>query len=61
MIKLSNVYCGYNKINVLKNINLTISPNENLCVLGPNGSGKTTLLKAIGGILPVSKIGRAHV
>ncbi len=34
---------------VLKNVNLTVSKNEFLCVLGPSGCGKTTLLRCIAG------------
>ncbi len=34
---------------ILKNINLTISPNEKLALLGLNGAGKTTLVKLLCG------------
>jgi len=37
-----------NKINILKNINLTISKNEIVVLMGPSGSGKSTLLNILG-------------
>jgi ABC-type multidrug transport system fused ATPase/permease subunit len=36
---------------VLENVNLKISKNEKVCIIGDNGSGKTTLLNIITGIL----------
>lgn len=41
---------GKNRINVLKDIDLSIKKGEFNCVIGPNGSGKTTLIKIISGI-----------
>jgi ABC-type nitrate/sulfonate/bicarbonate transport system ATPase subunit len=38
------------KTNVLKDVELVISPGEFLCISGPNGSGKTTLLKIVAGL-----------
>ncbi|MCV2403386.1 heme ABC transporter ATP-binding protein [Marinomonas sp. C2222] len=37
---------------LLKQINLTISPNELTVLIGPNGAGKSTLLKACCGDMP---------
>lgn len=48
-IKLENVsfkYVGSDKY-VLKNINLEISPNEKIALVGHNGAGKTTLVKLL--------------
>lgn len=41
---------GENRVEVLKNIDLTIADGEVVCVLGPSGSGKSTLLNILGGI-----------
>jgi zinc transport system ATP-binding protein len=50
MIKIKNLSFSYDKIDVLKDINLTIKQKDFLAIIGPNGGGKTTLLKLILGI-----------
>ena len=37
-----------------RNIDLTVQPNELLCIVGPSGCGKTTLLRCIGGLLALN-------
>ena len=51
IIKIENLNFSYNKKKILKNINLEISENKFIGILGPNGCGKTTLLKNILGYL----------
>ncbi len=51
MLDVNNLSCGYNGVDVVKNINFTLNPNERLCIIGPNGCGKSTLLKALSGLL----------
>lgn len=41
-------YLGKEKIQVLKQINLTINKGEFLAIMGPSGSGKSTLLHILG-------------
>lgn len=41
-------------INLLKNINLIIEPNEFVALVGMSGSGKTTFLNALSGYWPAS-------
>ena len=48
MIELKNINKSYGHLHVLKDVNLTISKKEILCIEGPSGAGKTTLLKIIG-------------
>ena len=39
----------------LDGVDLTIHPQEFVCLLGPSGCGKTTLLKAIAGLVPLDE------
>ncbi len=39
----------------LDGVDLSIRPQEFVCVLGPSGCGKTTLLKVIAGLLPLDE------
>jgi len=53
LLELRNVCKSYPAdggvaINVLSNINLTLSKGESLAILGPSGCGKSTLLNLIG-------------
>ncbi len=47
---LEGIVKNYTGRNVLDNINLTISENEKVGVVGVNGTGKSTLLKIIAGL-----------
>jgi ABC-type polar amino acid transport system ATPase subunit len=47
MIRLENVYKNYGKLEVLKNINLSVNKGEVVCIIGPSGSGKSTLLRSL--------------
>ena len=49
---------GQNK--VLKNVNLSIKPNQLVSILGVNGVGKTTLLKCLNRIL-IPQTGKVEV
>lgn len=51
MLEVKNVYTGYDKKEIIKDINFSIKRGENLCIVGPNGCGKSTLLKSIANIL----------
>ena len=50
-LQLNAVDSGYNGVDVLQKIDLSITEPSIYVVLGPNGAGKTTLLRTIGGIL----------
>ena len=47
MIKFENVNKWFDKLHVLKNINLEVEPGEVLVICGPSGSGKSTLIRCI--------------
>ena len=55
IIKIENLSAGYDQKTVLHDINLEISENDFLGIIGPNGSGKTTLMKVILGLLKPSE------
>ncbi len=50
VLEIKNLSKVYSKKIVLDNLNLTLSENKIVGILGPNGSGKTTLLKIIAGL-----------
>ena len=48
---------GSDRINVLRDINLSVSSGDEIAIVGISGSGKTTLLNLLGGLdLPSSGI-----
>lgn len=47
MIKVENLKKTFGKNEVLKDINVTVSPSEVVVVIGPSGSGKSTFLRCI--------------
>ena len=51
IIQINNLSAGYNKIPVIRHVNLKVFNNDFIGVIGPNGGGKTTLLKVISGLL----------
>lgn len=55
ILEVRDLSCKYGRIEVLRNINLSLSEGELLALIGANGAGKTTLLKAIAGILKPSR------
>lgn len=54
MLKLENVSIGYGNMNILKNINLFVSPGDRIGLLGPNGAGKSTLIKVLANELGIT-------
>ena len=56
---LCTVYEG-ERIPAIREVDLSVSSGDFVCVVGPNGSGKTTLLETINGILKYTS-GRGEV
>jgi len=51
MITFKDVYFGYDKNLVLKNIQVSIPYGEFVAIIGPNGGGKTTFLNLLCGFI----------
>ncbi len=51
MIQIENISKRFNKLPVLKHINLNCNQGECIALIGPNGCGKTTLIKCILGMV----------
>ena len=55
IVKLENIWAGYDGVPALEDVNLSIEGNDFLGIIGPNGGGKTTLLKIILGLIQPSR------
>ena len=51
MLEVKELYCGYDDVDIIKNVSFKVNNGENLCIVGPNGCGKSTLLKSIANII----------
>ena len=51
LLKLSNIYAGYEGGDVLKGIDLSVEQGTTSCIVGPNGAGKSTVLRVLSGLL----------
>src|SRR5437588_4618899 len=51
LLKLHNVYAGYEGGDVLKGISLEVEQGTTTCIVGPNGAGKSTILRMLSGLL----------
>lgn len=47
MIRFHSVYKDFGKLEVLKDVNLTIEKGQVVTLIGPSGSGKSTILRCI--------------
>jgi len=47
MVKAEGVHKSFGRLEVLKGIDLTVKPQEVMCIIGPSGSGKSTFLRCI--------------
>ncbi|RDY27339.1 ABC transporter ATP-binding protein [Romboutsia weinsteinii] len=51
MLEIKELFSGYEDIDIIKEINISINKGENLFIIGPNGCGKSTLLKSMANII----------
>ncbi len=55
VLELRDLVTGYNKVPVVRNVNLSVGRGEVVALFGPNGAGKTTTLLTISGLVaPIS-------
>jgi len=52
MLEITSLACARGAVQVLQNVDLTLSAGEAVVLRGPNGAGKTTLLRIIAGLAP---------
>lgn len=55
MLELKRVSTGYEAVDVIHDIDLSIGDGEIVALVGANGAGKSTLVKAVSGIIPVRR------
>lgn len=53
MLHLKNIITGYQKIEVIHDVTLSVNKGDVLSIIGANGAGKTTLLSTISAIQPI--------
>lgn len=51
LLKLHNVYAGYEGGDVLKGIDMQVERGTTTCIVGPNGAGKSTVLRVLSGLI----------
>lgn len=51
LMKIENVYAGYDGGDILKAVNIEIEAGTTTCIVGPNGAGKSTVLRVVSGLL----------
>jgi branched-chain amino acid transport system ATP-binding protein len=54
LLEVEGLAAGYGRVQVLRDIGLTLEPATITAVLGANGAGKTTLLRSLSGLLPLT-------
>ena len=59
-IEIKSINAFYEKLHVLKNIELNVRKGEIVSLIGPSGSGKSSLLKMLVGLL-IPKSGKIYL
>jgi len=54
-VTMSGAGKHYGKLQVFRNVDLTVGEREVLAFIGPSGCGKTTLLRCIDGLIPLTE------
>ena len=53
MLSIESLSAGYERLEVLRNLDISVATGKSVVVLGANGAGKSTLCRAISGLIPV--------
>ncbi|MCA1452756.1 ABC transporter ATP-binding protein [Bradyrhizobium sp. BRP22] len=53
LLAADDINIGYGRVEVVRNVSLSIRRGQIVSIIGPNGAGKTTLLSGLMGQLPV--------
>jgi branched-chain amino acid transport system ATP-binding protein len=51
LLEVNQLAAGYGRLEVIRDVNLTVRPGEVVACIGANGAGKTTTLRAISGMI----------
>ena len=51
-LQLESIHAAYERVEVLRGVDLVVQPGQVFALLGPNGAGKSTTLRVISGRLP---------
>ncbi|HEY3918351.1 MAG TPA: ABC transporter ATP-binding protein [Stellaceae bacterium] len=54
-LELKRISTGYEAVNVIHDVDLSVGTGEIVALVGANGAGKSTLVKAISGIIPIRR------
>ncbi|MEA2348969.1 MAG: glutamine transport system ATP-binding protein [Thermoleophilaceae bacterium] len=54
LLRLEGVTKNFGKLEVLRSIDLEVTPGEVVCIIGPSGSGKSTLLRCVNQLEPTT-------
>ena len=52
---LEGIDAGYGRVQVLRDVSVTVAPGEIVALIGPNGAGKSTLLRTATGMIKLSR------
>jgi branched-chain amino acid transport system ATP-binding protein len=51
-LEVESIHAAYERVEVLRGVDLVVQPGQVFALLGPNGAGKSTTLRVISGRLP---------